>query len=272
MKKRGQGISKRSLSCADPDQIKLLATLPCNVDEGITELKTLNLFDGPIRINPTGAVQLRELLRDVGLRSQERELTFAIEHDMALQLRRSCPPIRWLVRGLSYNSWGKCNPVDWIHGVARYLLFEVTTEWGHAPGRALLILLGLIVVMTPIYTIPIRFGHSSSGRSHGIFRIWPQERLVFETGEITAATQIRVERLQRNTFSALIWGLYFSVVSSFHIGWRDLNLGTWITRMQLSEYGLRAHGWVRCASGAQSLVCVYLVAVWALTYFGRPFQ
>jgi hypothetical protein len=29
---------------------------------------------------------------------------------------------------------------------------------------------------------------------------------------------------------------------------------------------------VRVVSGAQSLISVYLVAMWVLTYFGRPFQ
>jgi hypothetical protein len=26
-------------------------------------------------------------------------------------------------------------------------------------------------------------------------------------------------------------GVYTSILSAFHIGWRDLNVGTWITRM-----------------------------------------
>jgi hypothetical protein len=37
-------------------------------------------------------------------------------------------------------------------------------------------------------------------------------------------------------------------------------------------YALRATGWVRVVSGLQSLLSVYLLAMWALTYFGRPFQ
>jgi hypothetical protein len=38
------------------------------------------------------------------------------------------------------------------------------------------------------------------------------------------------------------------------------------------EYTLRATGWVRVMSGAQSLLMVYLLALWALSYFGRPFE
>ena len=35
---------------------------------------------------------------------------------------------------------------------------------------------------------------------------------------------------------------------------------------------LRGVGWVRSLSGVQSLVCVYLLALSAFTYFGRPFE
>lgn len=69
-----------------------------------------------------------------------------------------------------------------------------------------------------------------------------------------------------------LYALYFSLLSAFHIGWRDFNVGNWISRMQPREYTLRATGWVRVASGLQSLISVYLLALALLTYFGRPFE
>jgi hypothetical protein len=51
-----------------------------------------------------------------------------------------------------------------------------------------------------------------------------------------------------------------------------LNVGSWLTRLQSEEYVLRATGWVRSISGLVSLVSVYLLALWVLTYFGRPFD
>jgi hypothetical protein len=62
------------------------------------------------------------------------------------------------------------------------------------------------------------------------------------------------------------------MLSAFHIGWRELSIGTWLSRLQPREYALRAEGLPRVISGAQSLLSVYLIAIWALTYFGRPFQ
>jgi hypothetical protein len=65
---------------------------------------------------------------------------------------------------------------------------------------------------------------------------------------------------------------YFSLLSALRIGWSGPNFGTWITRIQLREYTLRATGWVRMVSGVQSLISVYLVALAILTYFGTPFE
>ena len=77
--------------------------------------------------------------------------------------------------------------------------------------------------------------------------------------------------LLRGLFVPLI-GMYFSLLSAFSLGWRELNVGTWIARVQPREYVLRATGWVRTVAGIQSLLSVYMLALWVLTYFGRPFE
>jgi hypothetical protein len=58
---------------------------------------------------------------------------------------------------------------------------------------------------------------------------------------------------------------------AFHLGFRELNVGNWLARVQAREYGLQTVGWVRIVAGLQSLLSVYLLALWVLTYFGRPF-
>jgi hypothetical protein len=73
-------------------------------------------------------------------------------------------------------------------------------------------------------------------------------------------------------FHMLRTGLYFSLLSAFNIGWREVNVGAWMARLQPREYTLRATGWVRTVAGLQSLLSVYLLALWVLTYFGRPFE
>jgi len=66
-------------------------------------------------------------------------------------------------------------------------------------------------------------------------------------------------------------GFYFSFLSAFSIGWKEINVGYWIQRIQFQENTMQATGWLRTISGLQSLISVYLLAMWALTYFGQPF-
>ena len=94
-----------------------------------------------------------------------------------------------------------------------------------------------------------------------------------QSGEKPAvAEDVVVERLSSRGLKALGQSLYFSLISAFHLGWRDLNVGTWLARLQPRDYALRGQGWVRVVAGVQSLISVYLIALWALTYFGRPFE
>ncbi len=137
--------------------------------------------------------------------------------------------------------------------------------------RAILILLGLIGVFTLLY-LPALVIAPKRPDDSGIFRIWPEGRIQCSGERLMSADDLIVERLTPRGIAALRQAFYFSVISAFHVGWRDLNVGSWIARMQPREYTLRAKGWVRLVSGAQSLISVYLIAMWALTYFGRPFE
>ena len=130
-----------------------------------------------------------------------------------------------------------------------------------APSRALSTIAVLILIFFLSYAYAVR-----APKRDGIWRIWSDERVRDDLGSD------KPELLSATGFSAMKMALYFSLLSAFHIGWRDLNVGNWITRVQPREYTLRASGWVRTVSGIQSLLSVYLLAIWALTYFGRPFE
>lgn len=81
------------------------------------------------------------------------------------------------------------------------------------------------------------------------------------------------EAVKVDTLDELMkFAFMFSLLSAFQLGWRYLNVGSWLTRLQGKEYALRGSGWVRTLSGIQSLLSVYLLAMWALTQFGRLFE
>ena len=141
------------------------------------------------------------------------------------------------------------------------ILFEWTCAYGMKPGRCFLILIVLIIIFTIPYTIALL-----TNEEDGIWMVWIPDRVRKNLGE---KEPVRLEGLGSLT---ILWGLYFSLLSAFSIGWREINVGNWIARMQWREYTLRATGWVRFVSGLQSLTSVYLLALWVLTYFGRPFE
>lgn len=213
----------------------------------------------------SGLVLLRKALQEAGLRNLEREATYTIEH-----LRT-----RYLITQSQ-------NIIKILGGYLRLIFFEWTTDYGLECTRALIILLSIMLIMAWVYATPIsmlrhtsRAGSARPEHIRGsIYRILPAERIVANNdGSFQESGKTGVELLTtRNDWGALGYGFYFSLLSAFHIGWRELSVGSWIARLQSREYALRARGWVRIVSGAQSLLSVYLLAIWVLTYFGRPFQ
>ena len=239
---------------------------------GLTGIATLRF--GPGR--PTGLVLLRRALQEAGHRQLEREATYAIEHG------KNIHALAGHGGGAEYKYGGlvKKDRLARVGAYFKLVFFASTTDWGRRPERALLILLTGIAVGWVLYLVAL-LQRPPSGKLSGIYREWPQGRIVEVPGPphpegpatpCTVAEKADSERLQPESWRVILFALYFSLLSAFSIGWRDLNVGSWLTKLQFREYGLRARGWVRFVSGFQSLVSVYLVAIWVLTYFGRPFQ
>src|SRR5437867_3433158 len=76
----------------------------------------------------------------------------------------------------------------------------------------------------------------------------------------------------RREFLLLRTSMFFSLMSAFNIGFRDINFGRWLRLLTRQEFDIKAVGWARVIAGWQSLISVYLIALWVLTFFGRPFD
>jgi hypothetical protein len=189
-------------------------------------------------VSPHGLNQLREAFKTAGMREQERRVTFVIK------------------------KWGRINDPGLESGL-NFLLFELTSDYGMSPARPLWILLWLIFGFSLFYMQSVLV---PAGKTTGIWQTWPDGQ-VSDPDAGTAPSRIEAEGLR-----IVAWGLYFSLLSAFRIGWRDVNVGNWIARVHPGEFALRATGWVKVTAGIQSLVSVYLIALWVLTYFGRPFE
>lgn len=181
-------------------------------------------------------VSLRNLAKISGLRNEERALTAALR-----KYRLNAAPLH--------------------EKIFEYMLIDLATDSGANPWRCLVLLFIVILMFPFIYNKSLK-----SDGTDGIWKVWIQDRIRKDLGSNEPV------RLSLTGFAGMRFAFYFSFLSAFSIGWRELNVGYWISRLQRREFTLRPTGWMRTLSGFQSLISVYFLALWALTYFGRPFE
>jgi hypothetical protein len=251
---------------------------------------------------PQELIKLRNAFKNGGFYRQEKEIVYAIKHCETLNKLHN---VEWLYSVLKIfknrvewllNYLNKLRPHDFLYKLVNMFLdverlyewlkeflerdcpydkpeflvgifyltaYEFTTEWGLAPWNALMMLLKLILLFAIFYVYALKRKRSGV---NGIYLKWTDDCIQPGLG-IAKPIKLGVDWPR-----AVIFGLYFSVLSAFSIGWREFNVSDWIQRVQSKEYTLRATGWVRVISGIQALISTYLLAIWALTYSSRPFE
>ena len=167
--------------------------------------------------------------------------------------------------------------VELLLAYLRNTLFDKTVKYGADPSHALLVLMYVFIYFTIFYVAyaivckvalsPSRFSlvikvNDTSFPLNRYFEDAPQTN--WHIGPRTTPNLIRAIRFAGHIF-------WFSLLSSFHIGWRDLNLGTWLSRLQPRHFVYEPSGVLRVVSGIQSLVSVFLVALCVVSSFGHPF-
>jgi hypothetical protein len=224
----------------DPDSLPKLHLLP-----GFAR----NLQFVKFNETPAALIKLRNEFKDLGMRTEESQLNYAIRRG---ELGR-----------VEYQHYAHSRFERYFNKV----LFEWTCQYGMSPGRPFLIVAALVVIFSVVYI----FAQIRPGQNGGIWAVWDEHRIKHSEG---SEEPERLSGFPSNPsrLGIVPLALYFSLLSATRIGWHELNVGTWITRIQSREYSLRATGWVRVVSGIQSLISVYLVALEILTYFGTPFE
>jgi|CXWL01.1.fsa_nt_gi uncharacterized protein YjbI with pentapeptide repeats len=244
----------------------LTATIfePATNPEPTAVLRAVGLSTMRYLSNRHGLAALRQDLVNAGLRQEEREVTYALKHSDRVE------------------NWQKKTIWEKTESYITLILFEWPSDWGLSPGRPLRILSVLIMVFMIPYAVAL-------ARGKGIALIWPKELSrsddpLAEAGQtLKARHNLFFPSAHRSfpqgwsnwivaTLTIMIVGFWFSLLTCFHIGWRELSFGTWLSRLQPREYTLTATGSLRVVTGIQSIASVYLLALAAITYFGHPFE
>jgi hypothetical protein len=235
---RGANLTDTSLKDAGLDHAVVNGAYFQLRRDGLPNLRTFGLASGLSDLtftdDPGALVELRNAFREAGMTEAASEVNFAMRHTQRLH-SHSFPERVGLLA------------VEW------------PCAYGLKPGRPLIIL----VVAILAFFVPYYFALRDSGRPAGIWKTWPDgHRPKSQADEPDV-------RLTARGPKRLGWALYFSLVSAFNVGWEDLNVSTWIERMQPEEFELKATGWVRVVAGAQSLLGVCMVALAIMSYFGH---
>jgi uncharacterized protein YjbI with pentapeptide repeats len=258
-----------------------------------------------------GVIQLRKELQDAGLRDAERAATYSIERSGTTERFTSAPRLLREALGragfidstelyssdntararlrLLQEALGGARFIDstdvyssdntpparfaWVEGLFRVVAFDMTTAYGMHPTRALVLIVVLGGILTLVYMWPILHSPGNSMKAGGIYQVFPADRMAETQDDLTAEKEPKWVRVEtRDRWRAFRSAAYFSLISAVNIGFEQFTPGDWVRRLQAQNYSLEASGWVRVVAGTQALLSVFLLAMFVLTYFGRPFE
>lgn len=215
----------------------------------VKNFETIQFYDDTLKGLPLTA--LKSAYKTNGMRSMERLITSMVKTQ---EMRHN----------LASNGTQK------IGALFSYVLFYLTVDYGLSPSRPLILFCILILLMS----IPYRLAINNRSSHYKILIEWKQWQINKAiTVELAKLNYFRVWK-NRLHYELVQWqrALYFSLLCAFRIGWDDFNISVWIQQMQRKDYKLTGKGRVRTIAGLHALISIYLILLWILTYFGRPFE
>jgi hypothetical protein len=148
----------------------------------------------------------------------------------------------------------------------RRFTWGALTDYGLSPGRALVALLLVAMVFSPLYWAEIPFDRTQSLR---LRRIRPKDTLD-ENGALRGADTVEgisatswVQRA-RSAFVA-------SLESTLNVGFGEVKLSEWLSRFRRTEEEMAVVGWLRMMGGVQSVIATVVFILWVWCLLGDPF-
>jgi uncharacterized protein YjbI with pentapeptide repeats len=214
---------------------------------GLAELRYENF--------PQALLKLRRTLQEAGYRRQEREVGYAVQRADTLQ--------EWRRGGLAR-----------VRAAFNFMFFDLTCRYGLALWRPLWLVAGGVLLFLPFYCLAL----ASRRADTGIWLVWLPDRVLQGEGQekperLTTTPSVgprgtggwdKFRWQLRRGWRVLAIGFAMSLGAAFSLGRKSLDTGTWLSRLRQKEYILRPTGWVRTLAGVQSLISVYLLALWVV--------
>lgn len=273
----GAGLTDTNLTGADFTEADVTRTLfePKTLPDLRSLASAISLESLTYNKNPDALFQLRKQLADAGFRDQERKITYALKRRESEISRKSCTT-RQSAGGTRSILWSSDSS---LANCGSFLLnrifFDLTCQYGMSPGRPLSLGVALWLVCSLLYFVCIHAVGKT--RLYRIYAPAPSEILSAERREEILPPKLTSHGFRRFLeFLHREWlvcrtSMFFSLMAAFNIGFREINFGRWLRSLTRQEFDIKAVGWARVIAGWQSLLSVYFLALWVLSYFGRPF-
>jgi uncharacterized protein YjbI with pentapeptide repeats len=219
---------------------------------------------------------LRNSFHDDGYVDQERQITYALQHTSALLEWNACSPWKDAARFWQGREYVKVVS-NCVEGALNELVFDLPFQYGMNPNRPLYIVGALWLFCSIVYAVIIK-----TRRRSAIYLVCQRDyrdgRTILRRTRIVPRPLNATGAVRR--FWQIVWreiavwrvAIFFSPQSALNIGFQELELGRWLKLLTTREYDLKAVGWARTLSGAQSLLSLLMLAlsIWGL--FGQPFS
>jgi len=273
--------------------------------KGVTGIETLVYNYSDHLYFPVTLLSLRKHLRDSGYELEARAITYVIQHGLieeAWYFDKNEEVVEGKERetfatitasdGRKYFDYEEDvtgitikDPVAIFGAYLRYYAFDWTVMFGLKPSGAIIKLGYVLLISMATYLVMLWlkfiFPYWSLGSiqkitlknthaTDGISKTFVEGEYVIEN--LLKPIPDYMQGWSHYRFWLYLLGhvIWFAILASFHFGWRDLNVGNWLSRMQPKTFTYKSTGLFRTLSGIQSLVSVYLLALFVLTFFGHP--
>ena len=184
--------------------------------------------------NPGPLTQLRKQFQDAGYREQERAITCALNrHNATPSGLRLFPAETWkFIRNRPFEEYKIIPFGSFVERSFKWIAFDLTCEYGFSPGRPLRIVGVLWLLFSIVYAVfmhrrgsPafILSGHGCGAASRTLKAIQIRPRAL----PATKWWKIPFLWLRRE-WRVLRAAMFFSLMSAFNIGFRDINFGRWL--------------------------------------------
>lgn len=139
-----------------------------------------------------------------------------------------------------------------------WLMNGLTYAYGLKPERLIYSAALIAAFFSYIYYVAISYPINS--RRDGIWITFPT------APNASSSRQPKTFRLSKANCNPIRAAIWFSVLSAFRIGWGNLSVGDWISRVQPHSFTYQATGWPRAIAGIQSLITVYFLILLVSKY------